>query len=283
MTVPLYHSKDRREMELGRMQPARVPASSQGQFVCRLAARPAPFSLILKPVEWRAERMPDPAEKLRYLRRTIGRVEAIRHWPVRVAGMVAALALAYFSVSSITKATSLWKEPAPIGVPATLSTAIPSFPSAPERVWLVEKKDDFEVYSNGLRIETKGATTHSPRLFLPFDRKHTEVWTRTGSGLAAKYAALQNRPVGIIFHTTESDLAPFDPSQNANLKRLAHDIVTYVRRHKSYHYLVDRFGRVHRVVEEESIATQAGHSVRGAAPNLSGNLNHRFLGVPLEL
>jgi N-acetylmuramoyl-L-alanine amidase len=100
--------------------------------------------------------------------------------------------------------------------------------------------------------------------------------------VAAKYAALQTRPAGIVFHTTESDLVPFDPSQNANLKRLAHDIVTYVRRHKAYHYLVDRFGRVHRVVEESSIANHAGHSIWGDADHLYVNLNNSFFGVAFE-
>jgi N-acetylmuramoyl-L-alanine amidase len=56
----------------------------------------------------------------------------------------------------------------------------------------------------------------------------------------------------------------------------------YVRQHKLYHYLIDRFGRVYRVVEEESKANHAGNSVWARGEQIHMNLNHAFLGVSFE-
>lgn len=242
-------------------------------LVCRVAGWPKPFSLLLRPLEWKAGRITDPAEKLRYLRRTIGTAEAVRPWVAKGAGAVALVALLGYISVTLRGSASKVKEPDFPGV-VSASAGMAAVP----RVWLVDQKDDYEVYSNGLRIETKGAAKHSPRLYLPLDRKHPETWNGNG----APATAWLRQPVGIVFHTTESDLVPYSPEQNANLKRLSQDIVAYVRRNKSYHYLVDRFGRVHRIVEEDSIANHAGNSVWGDRQSIYVNLNSSFLGVSFE-
>jgi hypothetical protein len=59
-------------------------------------------------------------------------------------------------------------------------------------------------------------------------------------------------------------------------------VLDYVRRNRSYHYLIDRFGRVHRVVDERDAAWHAGASIWGDAEIAWLNLNHSFLGVSLE-
>ena len=51
---------------------------------------------------------------------------------------------------------------------------------------------------------------------------------------------------------------------------------------RSYHYVIDRFGRVWRTVPEGSIAFHAGFSVWGDRSALFVNLNSSFLGVALE-
>jgi hypothetical protein len=55
-----------------------------------------------------------------------------------------------------------------------------------------------------------------------------------------------------------------------------------VRRERSYHYVIDRFGRVFREVEESDIAFHAGHSVWADARGIYVSLNSSFLGVALE-
>ena len=56
----------------------------------------------------------------------------------------------------------------------------------------------------------------------------------------------------------------------------------YVRRNRSYHYVVDRFGRVWRVVAETDVADHAGYSVWADSEWLYVNLNRSFLGVSFE-
>jgi hypothetical protein len=55
-----------------------------------------------------------------------------------------------------------------------------------------------------------------------------------------------------------------------------------LKRNDVYHYLVDRFGRVYRVVAEESKANHAGHSVWSKGDAVYLNLNHAFLGLSFE-
>ena len=77
----------------------------------------------------------------------------------------------------------------------------------PERIWLVEQGAAFEQYSNGLRIDTTFAVT---RRAAPLPR----LRRRTG-GMAP---ARPDRPVGILFHTSESDVWPLEESFNENLR-----------------------------------------------------------------
>jgi hypothetical protein len=93
---------------------------------------------------------------------------------------------------------------------------------------------------------------------------------------------VQDRPVGILFHTSESDVWPLEASFNENLRESSQRLLRYVARHRLYHYLIDRFGRVYRVVDEEAKANHAGHSVWSSANRLYMNLNHAFLGVSFE-
>lgn len=230
-------------------------------------------------IEWRARRIADPVERLRFLRHACAFHRERKRWYRRGAAFVTAgLVWLLAPVSTITKATSLWMQPPPSMSGETVVK--PAHPSAlePSRIWLVEKKDDFEVYSNGLRIETRGWQTHSPRSYQPLDRAHPESW----GGNDSLDVAPRSDPAGIVFHTTESDLAPFDALHNKSLKQLGQGILSYVRHNKSYHYLVDRFGRVYRVVEEASIANHAGHSVWADRKSVYVNLNQSFLGVAFE-
>ncbi len=139
-------------------------------------------------------------------------------------------------------------------------------------VWQVEKTPDSEVYSNGLRIDTRSTVPNHPRLYLAFPRD--------GAHLSGPIP--RSQPVGIVYHTTESCQAPFIAQDNRVLMRLGESLLEYVRRERAYHYLIDRFGRVYRVVAESDAANHAGYSVWADDKWLYVNLNDSFLGVSFE-
>jgi hypothetical protein len=91
---------------------------------------------------------------------------------------------------------------------------------APAGVWLVEKGEGYEQYSNGLRIETGFAVTGPARRY--------RVFESDGRFGEAVYAA----PAGILFHTTESDVWPLEASFNENLRDSSHRLLRYVSRNR---------------------------------------------------
>ena len=54
------------------------------------------------------------------------------------------------------------------------------------------------------------------------------------------------------------------------------------RHHRAYHFVIDRFGRVHRIVVESDAANHAGHSVWADSKWLYLHLNDGFLSVAFE-
>ena len=140
----------------------------------------------------------------------------------------------------------------------------------PNSIWLVEKGREHELYSNGLRIDTSQRVKGTRRSFAPIDEA-------TGSVLA-----LAQEPVGIVFHTTESDIQSLEPENNASLLRNSKNLVAYIKRHEFYHYLVDRFGRVYQILNDDSRANHAGNSVWATGGRVYMNLNHAFFGVSFE-
>lgn len=141
---------------------------------------------------------------------------------------------------------------------------------APGSIWLVDQDDDWEVYSNGLRIETRFAVLTVPRSY----RIHHKT-----DGLRAR---LHSRPAGILFHTSESDLWPLEADYGAQLRASSEALLRYVQRTQSYNYLIDRFGRVYRVIDDESRATHAGHAIWANGADVYLNLNDAFIGVAFE-
>ncbi len=201
----------------------------------------------------RAQSIADPVERLRYLRRAANRPSSD---PVR------ALAIAGISLCFLLPARTL---PPLIPVVSSVTSALPAATGA--SVWLVQKTQGEELYSNGLRVETAGAVTYHPRSYLLY------------AGNASQRA---ETPAGIVFHSTESEVAPFAPEQNPALQRLGKSLLEFVRARHSYHYVIDRFGRVYRIVEDNSSADHAGNSVWSWGGQLCLNLNHAFFGVAFE-
>jgi hypothetical protein len=164
--------------------------------------------------------------------------------------------------------------PAP-GAPVTLPAVAEPLPPqpagiAPAAIWLVERGNGFEQLSNGLRIETTWTVPGETRRYHAFDAER---------GLLD--APLQ-RPVGLLFHTTESDIWPLEAGYNEKLRDSSERLLKYLQRNRTYHYLIDRFGRVFRVVEEDAKANHAGYSVWESDGTVYMNLNHAFLGVSFE-
>lgn len=141
----------------------------------------------------------------------------------------------------------------------------------PPSVWVVEQGPGFETYSNGLRIENRFATQNHPRSYLAFP-------------LASGAAAGQRRssPAGIVFHTTESLQARFEPGQNSVLQRTGEGLLEFVQHKKAYNFVIDRFGRIFRVVREEDAAEHAGYSVWADSESAYINLNESFIGIAVE-
>jgi hypothetical protein len=180
-------------------------------------------------------------------------------------GEASALALAKVAVPApATSAPTAPLEPISEGLsPDTLGIA-------PTTIFLADRGPDWELYSNGLRIETSHAVKGTERRYL--------VHQRDGGLQAAEYS----QPAGILFHTSESDLWPLEPGFERQLRRTTAGLLKYVRDAESYNYLIDRFGRVYRIVADESRANHAGHSVWARNDEVYLDLNAAFLGISFE-
>lgn len=141
------------------------------------------------------------------------------------------------------------------------------------KVWLVQSTPQFDLYSNGLRIENQYATSTAPRRYLAL---------ANDAGPAVSGLEWRTEPAGIVYHTTESHLAPFEEDQNQSLRRAGEGLLEYVGRRHSYHFVIDRFGRIFRVVRESDYANHAGKSVWADRARIYINLNQSFLGVAFE-
>lgn len=221
-------------------------------------------------VERRAGLVSDPAKRLRFLQRAMifsGSLKAARHVvkPGRTLGfMLVAAGLAWKYGTS--------RQPAVVRLPPS-AAAVPKAKAHPlTRVWPVDVNPQFDLYSNGLRVEKQFLTSGEPRSYWVFPR------TRIQAGAAEH----RTEPAGIVFHTTESQMPPFQEDQTHRLKRAGENLLDYVRRNRSYHFVIDRYGRVFRIVPERDGAHHAGHSVWADQAWVWVNLNQSFFGVAFE-
>lgn len=139
----------------------------------------------------------------------------------------------------------------------------------PEKVWLAERGEGYEFYSNGARILTEFETDGPERLFYRFD-------------LSGAEPALMYRPVGIVYHLSEGDLLPFAGQYNRSLQSASRALLEYVRQKRLYNYVIDRFGRIYRIVRDEFVADHAGNSVWGDGQSFYINLSSSFIGICFE-
>jgi hypothetical protein len=273
----------------------------------------------LRALERTSSGIKDPVAKLRYIRTSLARhqrldrlvhavpwpplrralyrwlsLEGLRHLltsnpngapvPLAVTTRLSMFASRLVTVSAVLAvagavAAAAWhrappQKDAPVlaAAPPTRAEILSALPQglAPASVWLVEKAEGSEQYSNGLRIDTTATVAGDPRRYHVF---------HVPAGLDPR---TETRPAGILFHTTESDIWPLEASFNENLRDSSARLLRYLQKNRVYHYMIDRFGRVFRVVDEDSKANHAGNSVWSREADVYLNLNHAFLGVSFE-
>jgi hypothetical protein len=177
----------------------------------------------------------------------------------------------YFYVSADNQ-----KTPVPVLLPVQ-NTAYASIDTKhlpgyrPERIWLVEREENHEQYSNGVRVLTRYETDNQPRNYY--------VGKRRGDITKDE---IHHEPIGILFHSSESDLLPFTNENNKNINNKTHALLKYIKEKKLYNYVIDRFGQIYRIVKDEHTAYHAGHSIWADDKNVYVELNESFIGVCFE-
>ncbi len=137
--------------------------------------------------------------RTRFLRRSMAAHRASRR---RVALVLRAILTVFLAGALASDTPRAVRGPAPLP-PARHQIAVQG---AAPKVWLVEHKPAMDIYSNGLRIENEFLVATRARAYPTFDR---QSWRASGAA---------TQPAGIVFHTTESRMAPFDPGANTRLQ-----------------------------------------------------------------
>jgi hypothetical protein len=244
-----------------------------------------PRNLAGKFVESRAEQIQDPVQRLRYLQNSMGSItgERVLHASKpsrsrRLAVLGLALLFGCLLIPKYRASTGVKPALAPLPT-ADVKRAAAEFaslgavPDVIPNVWLVDQTHDFETYSNGLRVDDRYVKSNQKRVFYP-------VYQR--GAIDASQPEWRSEPAGIVYHTTESDQARFTADENARLKRIGKAVIGVVQQNHSYHFLIDRFGQVFRIVPEADVANHAGYSVWAEGNRIFVNLNSSFLGVAFE-
>ena len=141
----------------------------------------------------------------------------------------------------------------------------------PTTIWLADRGPDWELYSNGLRIETGQVVQGSSRadfacmIALAACRKRCTRSRSAFSTTPRKAICGRSRRIS-----------------SRQLRRSSAGLLRYVRKTQAYNYLIDRFGRVYRVVDDETRAKHAGRAVWARNDEVYLDLNNAFLGVSFE-
>ncbi len=143
-----------------------------------------------------------------------------------------------------------------------------------DKVWLAESGGGFEFYSNGARVLTEFETDGKERSFYSFDAD--ALFNNSES------FNIDSKPIGILYHISESDLLPFAGKYNSSLQGRSRALLEYAREKALYNYLIDRFGRTYRIVRDEQTANHAGNSVWFDERQVYVNLSASFIGICFE-
>ncbi len=185
-------------------------------------------------------------------------------------------ALAALGAPLIVMATAAnvgdWMAPNPAPLAATVLSVVD------DPVWHVETEGQAELYSNGLRISNE---------FVTMGRSMPMPVISGGRGLDllsdARTLEWRDSPIGIVYHTTVSDVIPSFAEQNNDLiRQKGSALLRYIRNRKLYNFVIDRFGRAFRIVPETQTAFHAGFSMWGQGEERYIDLNDGFIGVAFE-
>lgn len=233
-------------------------------------------------IEARASKIEDPVAKLRFLKSTdkrVGQVETVlsrpQYWWLRnrkfwlaVGFLLMIPALSYFRTAPPMVTAG------DVALPSGAAMRPKPFREIPlEKVWLVDTKNGVESWSNGLRVETRFTTTNRAREYY--------VWNRNQPSSSLMQLP-ERKAAGIVFHTTESTLEELEEQKLRRLKLLGESLLQYVHKEKAYHYVVDRFGRVYRIVQESDAANHAGKSTWADDKWAYVGLNDSFFAISFE-
>ena len=227
-------------------------------------------------VEWFAGHISSPVARLRFLQaamhahppaRPRGRFRKLRVW-------VAIPVLLSLVFATRPPPGKRLRAADPDASPLTTASVRPAavrVTPLPE-IWQVEKTKTWETFSNGLRIDDRFAISTHRRSYLAFPV----------SGPVDARGERRTTPAGIVYHTTESLQVPFVASENSTLERIGESLLNFVKHKRAYNFVIDRFGRVFRVVQESDAANHAGYSVWADPQWVYLNLNESFLAVAFE-
>jgi hypothetical protein len=146
----------------------------------------------------------------------------------------------------------------------------PRLGSVPEEVWLVETIENGELWSNGLRILTDYQSKTEKRSYVIFSRDENES------------VEFQEKPVGIVFHTSEFDITPFRSGFNTEILRTSRGLLGWIAKRDFYNYFIDRFGQVYRLVIDSDVASHAGMSIWADNDYVYLNISDSFIGICFE-
>lgn len=158
--------------------------------------------------------------------------------------------------------------------PTKAYASTPALPVyTPDKVWMVEsdKTRGWERWSNGCQILTQYETDNYPRSYYTIPR-----------GSASDGDQVRHDIVGIVYHTSESDIIPFVPQNNDGIQKRSQGLLEYIRNKKAYNYVIDRTGLIYRVVRDDHTAFHAGDSIWSDDQYTYVVLNHSFLGICFE-
>jgi len=179
------------------------------------------------------------------------------------------------SISTDTGDIKPENHPAAANSSGTAIAAVASNGALPlDMVWLADRGDGYEFYSNGARVLTEFETGGPERSFYRFNLEALTAGADSAEPLA--------RPVGIVYHVSESDLLPFAGGYNKSLQNHSRALLEYASEHRLYNYLIDRFGRIYRIVRDEAAASHAGNSLWSDGRSVYVNLSASFIGVCFE-
>lgn len=152
---------------------------------------------------------------------------------------------------------------------------VPDYPNSrlgrvPREIWLVETEGEEELWSNGLRVVTTFESRTHERNYLLFARDEP-------LGVQEN-----NLPIGIVYHTSENDFAPFQSGFNREILKTTRGLLRWLHKRDLYNYFIDRFGQVYRLVIDGHTASHAGSSVWANEDHYLLNLSDSFLGVCFE-